>query len=70
MKRRTIYDLTAEDREAIKLWMQRKKSYREMGEILGIAHESVRIHLAGFLRQMYEEGDLKFGIYPLTSRND
>lgn len=58
MKRRTVYDMTDQDREAIFKWLDRETSYREMAERLNLSHENVRTHIAGLIRQMYEEGKI------------
>ena len=55
MKRRTIFDMTDEDRKAVIAWLNRETSYREMAEILGCSHENVRNHLAALIRQMFED---------------
>jgi len=55
MKRRTVYTMTNDDRNILIDWLNRKVSYRELGEKLGCSHENVRVHISGLLRQMYEE---------------
>lgn len=58
MKRRTIYDMSDKDREAIIKWLNREISYREIAKVLGVTHENSRTHISGLIRQMYEEGYL------------
>lgn len=62
MKSRTCYDLRSEDIKAVIGWLKREKSYREIGEIFGVSHQNARNHLAGVLRQLYEEGIIEIKI--------
>lgn len=64
MKCRTVYDISYNDKQAIWSWLRREMSYRELGEILGVSHENVRVHLSGLLRQMYEEKELEINLPP------
>lgn len=64
MKCRTVYDLSYAHKQAIWSWLRREISYRALGEILGVSHENVRVHLSGLLRQMYEEKELEINLPP------